>query len=291
MRSELDVLAGAWPERPATPTAPVYEHTAPEAAESRAERLGGVRAAMGEAGATHHFVSTVDDLAWILNLRGADVSYNPVFLAHLLVAPEGAPLSIADAKIDSRLAATLAADGIRVAPYEQAGAALAALPESAALLLDPKRVTLGTRERTRARVVEAINPSTLAKSRKSEAEAAHVRKAMAEDGAAMCEFYAWFEAALADPAERASMTELTIDERITAARARRPGYVGPSFATIAAFNANGAMPHYRATPESHAKLAGDGLLLIDSGAQYRGGTTDITRMWPIGTISAAQRRE
>ncbi len=157
---------------------------------------------MREAGTTHHFVSTVDDLAWILNLRGADVSYNPVFLAHLLIAPDAATLFIAAAKVDARLAATLAADGVRLAPYEQAGAALAALPESATLLLDPKRVTLGTRERTRARVVEAINPSTLAKSRKSEAEAAHVRRAMAEDGAAMCEFYAWFEAALADPARR-----------------------------------------------------------------------------------------
>ena len=291
LRTDLDVLAGAWPERPATPAAAVYEHSAPEAPESRAERLRRVRAAMREAGATHHFVSTVDDLAWILNLRGADVSFNPVFLAHLLITRDSATLFIAPAKVDARLAATLAADGVRLAPYEQAGAALAALPESATLLLDPKRVTLGTRERTRARVVEAINPSTLAKSRKSDAEAAHVRRAMAEDGAAMCEFYAWFEAALADPSTRASLTELTIDEKLTAARARRPGYVGPSFATIAAFNANGAMPHYRATPESHASLAGDGLLLIDSGAQYRGGTTDITRMWPVGSVSAAQRRD
>ncbi len=291
LRSDLDVLAAAWPERPATPTAAVYEHTAPEASESRGERLGRVRAAMREAGATHHFVSTVDDLAWILNLRGADVSYNPVFLAHLLVAPDTATLFIDAAKVDAKLAATLAADGIRLAPYVQAGAALSDLPESAALLLDPKRVTLGTRERTRARVVEAINPSTLAKSRKSEAEAAHVRRAMAEDGAAMCEFYAWFEAALADPATRSSLTELTIDEKLTAARAKRPGYVGPSFATIAAFNANGAMPHYRATPESHASLSKDGLLLIDSGAQYRGGTTDITRMWPVGALTAAHKRD
>ncbi len=291
VRSDLDVLVRAWPERPATPVAPVYEHQAPEAAEPRGERLGRIREAMREAGATHHFISTVDDIAWLLNLRGADVSFNPVFLAHLLIAPDATTLFVADAKIDAALTATLAGDGVRLAPYDQAGAALAALPESAVLLLDPKRVTLGTRERAKARVVEAINPSTLAKSRKSAAEAAHVRKAMAEDGAAMCEFYAWFEAALADPAQRASLTELTIDEKITAARARRPGYVGPSFATIAALNANGAMPHYRATPESHASLASDGLLLIDSGAQYRGGTTDITRMWPVGAITAGQRRD
>ena len=107
----------------------------------------------------------------------------------------------------------------------------------------------------------------------------------------MCEFYAWFEAALADPARRHA--DHRADDRREAHRGarERPGYVGPSFATIAAFNANGAMPHYRATPESHATIEGDGLLLVDSGAQYLGGTTDITRMWPIGRISEAQRRD
>jgi Xaa-Pro aminopeptidase len=114
---------------------------------------------------------------------------------------------------------------------------------------------------------------------------------MVEDGIAMAEFYAWFEAALADPARRTPITELTIDEKLAEFRGRRPGYVGPSFATIAAFRANGAMPHYRATAESHATIEGDGLLLVDSGAQYRGGTTDITRMWPIGTLGDAERRD
>ena len=291
LRSDLDVLAAAWPERPVAPTAAIYEHLAPEAAESRRDRVARARVAMRESGASHHFVSTVDDIAWLLNLRGADVSYNPVFLAHLLIATDTATLFVAESKVDAALRAALAGDGVRVAPYEQAGAALAALPAVAVLLVDPKRVTLGTRERTSATVVESINPSTLAKSRKSLTEAAHVRRAMAEDGAAMCEFYAWFEAALADPARKEPITELTIDSHLTAARARRTGYVGPSFATIAAFNANGAMPHYRALPESHATIEGDGLLLIDSGAQYRGGTTDITRMWPIGQLKAAQRRD
>jgi Xaa-Pro aminopeptidase len=137
-------------------------------------------------------------------------------------------------------------------------------------------------------VVEAINPSTLLKSRKTEAEAAFIREAMAEDGAAMCEFYAAFEGALAR-GER--LDELVVDERLSAARARRSGFVALSFSTIAAFNANGAMPHYRATAESFAAIEGDGLLLIDSGAQYLGGTTDITRVWPIGRVSAAMRRD
>ena len=247
---------------------------------------------MRDAGATHHVVSTLDDIAWLLNLRGDDVGFNPVFLAHLLVGPENATLFVDMAKVDAALRAKLADDGVLLASYEQSGAALSALGSDAVLLLDPKRVTLGTRRQAAgATLVEAINPSTLAKSRKSEAEAAHVRQVMVQDGVAMAEFYAWFEAALASPSRAAPITELTIDEKLSAARARRPGHVGPSFATIAAFNANGAMPHYRATRASHAVIEGDGLLLIDSGAQYLGGTTDITRMWPIGTLGDAQKRD
>ncbi|MBS0436464.1 MAG: aminopeptidase P family protein [Proteobacteria bacterium] len=287
LRTDLDVLAEVWPDRPALPAAPVYEHRAPMAPLARAAKLAQLREAMARHGATHHLISTVDDIAWALNLRGSDVSYNPVFLAHLLIAPGGATLFVGGGKIDAALQDTLARDGVTLLPYAEAGVALAALPADAKLLLDPKRVTLGLRERARATVVEAINPSTLLKSRKSEAEAAHVREAMRQDGAAMCEFYAWFEAALG----RERITELTIDERLSAARAKRPGFVGLSFSTIAGFNANGAMPHYRATPESHAVIEGDGLLLIDSGGQYLGGTTDITRVWPIGTLSEAHKRD
>ena len=152
-------------------------------------------------------------------------------------------------------------------------------------------MTFGLRGHATVRVVEAINPSTLFKSRKNADEAAFVREAMAQDGAAMCEFYAWFEAALG----KERITELSVDEKLSAARAKRPGFVGLSFNTIAAFNPNGAMPHYHATPESHAVIevapGEGGLLLIDSGGQYLGGTTDITRVWPIGTITAEHRRD
>ena len=290
LRTDSDLLGTVWPQRPGLPMQPVYEHLPPQAVQSRADKLAAVRRAVAQHGATHHFVSTVDDLAWITNLRGSDVSYNPVFLAHLLLDLTGGTLFVGAGKIGPDLAARLAADGLRVAPYEQAGAALAALGPEHRLLVDPKRVTYGLRGcvAPTVKVVEATNPSTLLKSRKTAAEAAFVREAMAEDGAAMCEFYAEFEAALA---RGEVMTELTVDERLSAARARRPGFVGLSFSTIAGFNANGAMPHYRATPQSHATIAGDGLLLIDSGGQYLGGTTDITRVWPIGSVSAAMRRD
>ena len=148
-------------------------------------------------------------------------------------------------------------------------------------------ILLGASVPSTVKVVEAVNPSTFFKSCKTAAEAAHVRATMEQDGAALAEFFAWFESALG----RETITELTIDERLSAARARRPGFVSLSFATIAGFNANGAMPHYRATQESHSVIEGNGLLLIDSGAQYLSGTTDITRVVPIGTPSEAPRRD
>ena len=294
LRTDFDVLDAVWPERPGLPVGSVYEHTAPHASQTRADKLAKVRSAFFSHGATHHAISTVDDIAWLFNLRGSDVSYNPVFLAHALIDAHTATLFVADNKIPAALTKLLAADGVQLLPYAQALPAVAALPATSSLLIDPRRVTLGLRQSVPAgvRVIEAINPSTLFKSRKSPADAAHIREAMAQDGSAMCEFYAWFEAALADTnSDKDRITELTIDEALSAARAKRPGFKGLSFSTIAAFNANGAMPHYHATPESHAVIEGNGLLLIDSGGQYLGGTTDITRVWPIGTVTAEQRRD
>ncbi len=289
LRTDTDLLQAAWPERPALPTDPVYAHEAPHAPLPRSAKIEQLRQAMARHGASHHFVSTVDDIAWITNLRGSDVHYNPVFLAHLLIDPAGVTLFVGEGKVPSGLAGELQSQGVRIAPYSQAPAALAALPSGSVLLLDPRRVTLGLREAVAAgvKVVEAINPSTLLKSRKTNEEAGFIREAMARDGAAMCAFYAWFEQALG----RERITELTVDERLSAERAKQPGFMGLSFPVIAGFAANGAMPHYRATPESHAVIEGHSLLLIDSGGQYLGGTTDITRVWPVGDVSAAMRRD
>ena len=289
LRTDVDLLDAIWPERPGLPGDAVFEHAAPQADTTRASKLAEVRRAMRAQGAQWHFVSTLDDLAWLFNLRGADVNFNPVFVAHAMIGADRATLFVADGKVSPALAASLAQDGVDVRAYDAARAALAALPDGATLLIDPRRVTFGTLEAVPAgvKLVEAVNPSTFAKSRKTSTEIEHVRVTMEHDGAALAEFFTWFEQAV----NRETITELTIDEKLTAARARRPGYVSPSFATIAGFNANGAMPHYRATPESHATIAGDGLLLIDSGGQYVTGTTDITRVVPVGTVSDLQRRD
>ncbi|PRF95060.1 Xaa-Pro aminopeptidase [Burkholderia cenocepacia] len=289
LRTDVDLLDAIRPERPGLPGDAVFEHVAPQADTTRASKLADVRRAMHAQGAQWHFVSTLDDLAWLFNLRGADVNFNPVFVAHAMIGTDRATLFVADGKVPPALAASLAQDGVDVRAYDAARASLAALPDGATLLIDPRRVTFGTLEAVPAgvKLVEAVNPSTFAKSRKTTAEIEHVRVTMEHDGAALAEFFAWFEQAV----NRETITELTIEEKLTAARARRPGYVSASFATIAGFNANGAMPHYHATRESHATIAGDGLLLIDSGGQYVTGTTDITRVVPVGTVSDLQRRD
>lgn len=295
LNTRVDVLSDIWPDRPALPTAPVHEHLPPHACVCRSDKLAQLRTRMATLGATHHLISTLDDVAWLLNLRGSDVDYNPVFLAHALVGPDAVNLYVPKGKIDLALAQRLQGDGVVLLPYEQALTTVQALPEGSTVLIDPKRVTWGMREAIPAgvRVIEQINPTTLAKSCKTLDEAQHIREAMARDGAAMCEFYAWLDKALG----RAHVSELTIDEQLTACRARQPEFMGLSFPTIAGFNANGALPHYRATPAAHAILStpegltAHGLLLIDSGGQYLGGTTDITRVWAIGTPSAEQKRD
>ncbi|HEK1688341.1 TPA: aminopeptidase P family protein [Pseudomonas putida] len=287
--TDRDLLGQVWSDRPALPGNPVYQHLPPQATVSRAQKLVELRQALDSKGADWHFIATLDDIAWLFNLRGSDVSYNPVFVSFALIGGDQATLFVGQDKINSHLRQVLAADGIQVRDYAEVGQALASLVGGTRLLVDPARVTQGLLDNLDERVVlvEGINPTTLSKSRKGEADLVHIRQVMEQDGAALCEFFAWFEANLG----RETITELTVDEQLSAARARRPDFVSLSFSTIAAFNANGAMPHYRATEQSHAVIEGNGLLLIDSGGQYLGGTTDITRMVPIGTPSLEQRQD
>ncbi|PPS59626.1 aminopeptidase P family protein [Pseudomonas sp. SD17-1] len=285
--SDRDLLAQVWLERPALPGSPVYQHLPPHASVSRADKLAQLRTTLKERGADWHFIATLDDIAWLFNLRGSDVSYNPVFVSFALIGQHQAILFVASSKVDSAVREALESDGVQLREYEAVGSALAGIEAGSVLLVDPARVTSGLLANLGAQVqlLEGINPSVLSKSRKSEADLVHIRQVMEQDGAALCEFFADFEAALG----HSTLTEVSVDTLLGAARARRPGHVSPSFATIAAFNSNGAMPHYRATDASHALIEGDGLLLIDSGGQYLGGTTDITRMVPIGTPSLEQK--
>ncbi|MGV8921187.1 MAG: aminopeptidase P family protein [Pseudomonas sp.] len=289
LRTDFDLLSEVWQDRPSLPSKAIYEHLAPYATVSRSDKLVKLSQTLSERGADWHFIATLDDIAWLFNLRGADVSYNPVFVSFALIGPKSVSLFVDSAKLDASLRQTLESEGISLVEYTKIASALRDVPADARLLVDPARVTCGLLDHLKAEVtlVEGLNPTTLFKSQKSDADAQHIRQAMEQDGAALCEFFAWLDSALG----REPVSEVAIDHHLGQARARRPGYVSQSFATIAGFNGNGAMPHYRATEEEHAQIEGDGLLLIDSGGQYLGGTTDITRMVPIGNPSAEQKRD
>lgn len=292
--TERDLLTEVWTDRPALPAANLYVHDAQFLAQSAIDKLAAVRAGMAEAGATHHLLSSLDDIAWLTNLRGADVDYNPVFLAHMLISENDATLFIDTNKVSSEIAQSLKDSGIAIADYEAVQDALGTLTADDLLLLDPSKVAVGTLSKMADGVgfIEQMAPSTLLKSVKSDADIDHVREAMRQDGAALCEFFATFEQRLAD-GER--LSELDVDSMLIEVRSQQPHYVSPSFPTIAGFNENGALPHYRATPEKFSYLEVNegegGLLLIDSGAQYQNGTTDITRVVGIGQVSTEHKRD
>lgn len=288
LRLDLDLPAQIWSDRPTLPVAPIRSHPAAFACASRGERLAALRAAMREAEAAHHLLSSLDDIAWLSLLRGSDVEYNPVFVAHLLLSEGAATLFVPAGKIDAALAAQLAAEGVLLASYAAIAPSLAALPADARLLLDPARVAaaLDAMIPTATRRIERANPSTASKARKSAGELDHWREVMRRDGAALVRAFRQI-----DQRVRAGqrLTELDVDAIVTGERAREADFVGPSFATIAGYAANGALPHYRATPAHHAMLEARGLLLVDSGGQYLGGTTDITRVWALGPTTAEER--
>lgn len=291
LRTDLDLPGEVWTSRPALPHAPITEHALAYACTSRADKFARLRSAMRKRKATHHLVSSVDDIAWLTNLRGSDVECNPVFLAHLLVSADaGATLFTGRSKLDNALVAKLAADGITVVDYATVTDALADLPAGSALLLDPSRVVSAIASAIPVTVqrIEAANPSTAFKAVKNAGELDHIREVMRRDGAALAHAFHEIEHQLG---EGKPLTELDVHRLVHAARAAQPDFVGESFATIAGYQANGAMPHYRATQESYSALKAEGLLLIDSGGQYLGGTTDITRVLALGPVTAEQKRD
>ncbi|OOR84105.1 aminopeptidase P family protein [Moraxella canis] len=286
--TQLDILSKIWTDRPSLPTALIYEHPAEFVDTSALDKLKQVRAQMQQKQADAHLISSLDDIAWLLNLRGSDVAFNPVFLAHLLIDDTKATLFVDVEKLSPKIRSTLEKIGVQIADYQAIGDAVSVILGK--LLIDPARVAIGTLKQLpeSAKLIYAVNPSTLLKAIKSEADLKHIREAMRQDGAALCEFFSEFETktAVGEP-----LTELDVDRMLIEARSRQKHYVSPSFDTIAGFRANGAIVHYRATEDSHSAITGDGLLLIDSGAQYYNGTTDITRMASVGQVSDDEKRD
>lgn len=289
IRTDLDLIGEIWTERPTLPLQPIWQMADDLNAQTRLEKITAIRHKLIQKKAKGHFISALDDIAWILNCRGRDVEYNPVFLAHLYIDHSRTVLFIDDAKLSTEMQQRFALDNIKILPYNASIEFLLELKQQN-ILIDPAKVSISYAQaiEQQSHLVQDINPSSLFKSRKHPSEIAHVRSAMTKDGVALCHFFHWLDSALVD---KESINELTIDEKISGFRTQQTGFIGLSFSTIAGFNANGALPHYRATEESFSEIKGDGLLLIDSGAQYDEGTTDITRVVPIGTASAEQKRD
>lgn len=289
LQTQTDLITEIWTDRPALPQQPIWQMQDGLNTLSRAEKITAVRTALTEKQAEAHFISAVDDIAWLTNCRGSDVEYNPVFLAHLYIDQTRTVLFIDAAKISAALIKKLQSDDIELQPYACSVVFLHQVKQQK-VLIDPAKVSVLHLQALQKhnQIIFDINPSTLLKAQKSPAEIAHIRNAMTKDGAALCHFFHWLETVLAN---NDAIDELTIDEKITAFRAEQDGFIGLSFSTIAGFNANDALPHYRATAESFSTIQGDGLLLIDSGAQYCDGTTDITRVVPVGSPSTKQKHD
>lgn len=286
VRTNLDVLEEIWVDRPALPEGAVCEHCMEYAGESRAEKLRRIRAALREVHADGMLMSALDDIAWTLNLRGSDVHCNPVFVSYLLIAHDRATLFVDRRKLSPRIEAALKADGVRTDDYANVARGLKKYPEYN-ILIDPDETNYTLYKAAAVHnVIRHTSPVPAMKAVKNAAEIEGFRRSMVRDGVALVRFLMWLKPAV----ERGGQTEMSVSERLRGLRAAAPMYRDLSFDTIAGYQEHGAIVHYEADGESDAALRPEGMILIDSGAQYADGTTDITRTVALGPVTNEQRR-
>jgi Xaa-Pro aminopeptidase len=285
VRTNFDPLTVIWTDRPAVPEGKVELHSLDFAGESTADKLARIRQALRAQHADGMLVSALDDIAWTLNLRGTDVHCNPVFVAYLLIGSQDATLYIQKSKLTLEVEVYLARQGIKVADYTAVGQGLKSYFEYN-ILIDPDETSytlaraIGTQE-----VIRQASPIPVMKAVKNEAEITGFRQAMLRDGVAMVQFLHWLKPAV----EAGGKTELSVSQKLYDLRAAQPLFRDISFDTIAGYGPHGAIVHYEATLESDAVLEPRGFLLLDSGAQYQDGTTDITRTIPLGPLTDEER--
>jgi Xaa-Pro aminopeptidase len=295
LRTNFDPLQRIWRNRPPLPMNPIHPHPLEYAGEDVASKLRRIRKALREQHADGMLMAALDDIAWTLNLRGADVHCNPVFVSYLLIDSQHATLFVHEEKLTPETRRLLADNGIATAPYTTIKEGIAHYPDYN-ILADPDEVCHTLLEACRKsgkigghspkEVVEEPSPVPALKAVKNDAGQQGFRQAMIRDGVAMVRFLRWLKPAV----EAGGQTEMSIDRKLTALRAEQPLYKGLSFDTIAAYQEHGAIVHYEATPETDAPLRPEGLLLLDSGAQYQDGTTDITRTIALGPVTEEQKR-
>jgi Xaa-Pro aminopeptidase len=284
LRTDLDPAETLWEGRPAIPKNRVEVQPlefAGETAESKIER---VRQILREQHADGIVITQLDEIAWLLNLRGSDVHCNPVFVSYVLLTTDETTLFIDSAKLDDATAAYLQRIDVKTCPYKEIGAGC---KEQGAkkLLIDPNTANYSLIQGNSSLFTFHSSPIPAMKAIKNAAEIEGFRQAMVRDGVAMVKFLHWLKPAL----EAGGETEMSIDRKLTALRAEQPLYRGLSFDTIAAYGPHGAIVHYEATPETDVPLEPRGLLLLDSGAQYQDGTTDITRTIALGPLTDEER--
>ncbi len=283
-----DLVDGLWPDRPPLSAAPVWELGLAYAGESRADKLARVRAAMEREGADAFAVTALDELAWLLNLRGDDVACTPVFLSFLLLTKDGAALCARAGAVSAEIEAALAADGVRLADYESIYGLVRALPRGTRLLLDGATANYRLLQSVPEGVETLDRPSPIVpmKAVKNETERENFRRAHLADGVALTRFLRWLKC----DAVREGATELSAAEKLEEYRRAGADYLGPSFNPILAYGPHAAIVHYEAAAETDVPLEACGLLLADTGGHYRTGTTDVTRTVTLGPVTAEEKR-
>lgn len=281
VRTNFDPLEEIWKDRPSIPLKPVEIQPMEFAGEDVSSKIKRIRLALRAQHADGMLVSALDDIAWTLNLRGTDVHRVPVFVSYLLIASDKVSLFVDEAKVSSEIRAYLESNGVSIYKYNKVEEGLKAYSEYN-ILLDGNETSYYLWKAVRCQeIVQASSPIPAMKAVKNEAEIAGYRSAMLKDGVAMVKFLKWLLPAV----EAGGETEISIDKKLTALRAEQKLFRDISFDTIAGYQAHGAIVHYEATPETDIPLKPEGLLLLDSGAQYQDGTTDITRTIALGPIT------
>jgi len=285
----IDLPALVWTDRPAIPLNPFFVYDIQFSGLSTIDKLVLVRAEMKKAYADAFVISALDDIAWLFNIRGNDVDYNPVVIAYALVENDKATLCIAPEKLTPETSDYLQSQGVTVAPYLAIYDLLKEIVPSKAVLVDGGKLNQALFESIPkgCAIRNTMSPAFKLKGVKNEVEMTGVRNAMARDGVALTRFFIWLEEGL----KSGNLSELSVSDKLRKFRSEQEHFVGESFGTIAGYAAHGAIVHYSATPESDAKLKAENIFLLDSGGQYLDGTTDITRTVALGTPSAQQKTD
>ena len=288
LKIDKDLLDEVWTDRPALVHQPADVLKDEFNGESTASKLARVREQMEKEEAQYHIISTLDDIAWILNVRGNDIPHVPVVLSFLVIGKEDAMWFVEENALSDVVKEMAAECGITIRPYEDVYAYAATIPENSTVLLDKRKVNyrITNALSETVHIVSKANPSQLMKAIKNEIELENTRKAHLLDGIAVTKFMYWLKKNVG----KIPMDEVSVSDYLQSLREQMEGYRDISFDTIAGYNANAAMMHYKAEPDTAAKLEPQGMLLVDSGGHYDTGTTDITRTFVLGPISDIQKK-